>query len=137
MIAPTERSMPAVRTTRVCAEPTMPTIATCCRISVSAKGEKNFDPRTAPKIATESTSTISGTSAGLECSTCWIRSINGLSCRSKDATSVALSFRTFSNSWDGWVLASAIVSSPNRWRPGAPAASGEAARAGRLKGADG
>ena len=53
MIAPTDRSMPAVRMTRLCAAPTMPTICTCCRISVMAKGEKNFDPSRIPKIATE------------------------------------------------------------------------------------
>ena len=44
MMAPTDRSMPAVRMTSVCAAPTMPTIATCCRISVSEKAEKNLPP---------------------------------------------------------------------------------------------
>ncbi len=36
MIAPTDRSMPAVSTTSVCALPTMPVMATCWMMSVSA-----------------------------------------------------------------------------------------------------
>ena len=36
MIAPTESSIPAVRMTSDCAAPTIPVIATCCRINVSA-----------------------------------------------------------------------------------------------------
>ncbi|MNE95061.1 hypothetical protein D3C80_1931040 [compost metagenome] len=65
MIAPTERSIPAVRITKVCAAATMPVIATCCRISVSAKAEKNFPPSVMPKTSNDITSTISGTAAGL------------------------------------------------------------------------
>ena len=71
MMAPTERSMPAVRMTSVWAAPTMPTTATCCKISVSVNGEKNFSPRSAPNTISDSTSTINGTPAGLECSVCW------------------------------------------------------------------
>ena len=70
MIAPTERSMPAVSTTSVCAAPTMPTIATCCRISDSENNEKNRLPSNRPNAATESTSTINGTSAEFACSAC-------------------------------------------------------------------
>ena len=66
-MAPTERSIPAVRITSVCAAPTMPTIATCCRISVSVNAEKNLLPNRIPKTRTENTRTISGTAAGFEC----------------------------------------------------------------------
>ncbi len=38
MIAPTERSTPAVRMTSVCAEPTIAMIVTCCRISDRLNG---------------------------------------------------------------------------------------------------
>ena len=96
MMAPTERSMPAVRTTRVCAAPTMPTIATCCRISVSAKGEKNLEPRMTPKPITDAISTISGTPAGLECRACWTRSSAVARPVSKAATLVALPASTVS-----------------------------------------
>ena len=65
MIAPTLRSMPAVRMTRLCAAATMPTIWTCWRTSVSAKGEKKRSPISTPKTRTEAISTISGTSAGV------------------------------------------------------------------------
>ncbi len=68
---PTDRSMPAVRITSVCAAPTMPTIATCCRISVMEKAEKKRPPMIAPKITSDATSTISGTAAGLEWRNCW------------------------------------------------------------------
>ena len=54
MMAPTERSMPAVRMTSVCAAPRMPTIATCCRISVSVKAEKNLPPISTPKTTIDS-----------------------------------------------------------------------------------
>ena len=47
MIAPTERSMPAVRMIRVCAMPTMPMIVTCCRIKDRLNGWKNRAPTTA------------------------------------------------------------------------------------------
>ncbi len=65
MMAPTERSMPAVRITSVCAAATMPVMATCCRISVSEKAEKNLPPSVTPKISNDRTSTINGTAAGL------------------------------------------------------------------------
>ena len=71
MMAPTDRSIPAVRITSDCAQATMPTIPTCCRISVSAKGEKNLLPNSSPNTITDSTSTISGTSDGVTCRRCW------------------------------------------------------------------
>ena len=44
MIAPTERSMPAVRMTSVWAMPTMPMIVTCCRTSDRLNGGKKRSP---------------------------------------------------------------------------------------------
>ena len=41
MMAPTDRSMPAVRMISVWAMPTMPMIVTCCRISDRLNGGKN------------------------------------------------------------------------------------------------
>ena len=78
MIAPTERSMPAVRTTSVCAAPRMPTMATCCRISVSVKGEKNFEPRKSAEEHQREHQHDQRHQRGLECSACCIRSISGL-----------------------------------------------------------
>ena len=40
MMAPTDRSMPAVRMTSVCAMPRMPMIVTCCRISDRLNGDE-------------------------------------------------------------------------------------------------
>ncbi|MNF10655.1 hypothetical protein D3C80_2116640 [compost metagenome] len=65
MMAPTERSIPAVRITSVCATAMMPVMATCCRMSVSAKAEKNLPPSVMPNTSSDRTSTISGTAAGL------------------------------------------------------------------------
>ena len=65
MIAPTERSIPAVKITKDWASATMPTIATCCKINVSAKGEKNLPPSSNPKIAREQSKTTNGTAAGV------------------------------------------------------------------------
>ncbi len=44
MIAPTERSMPAVRITSVWAMPSVAMIVTCCRISDRLNGAKNLPP---------------------------------------------------------------------------------------------
>ena len=65
MMAPTERSMPAVRMTSDCAQATIPTMATCCSIKVSVNAEKNLSPIKALKITVAANSTIKGTTAGL------------------------------------------------------------------------
>ena len=44
MIAPTERSMPAVRMISVWAMPSMPMIVTCCRTSDRLNGAKKRAP---------------------------------------------------------------------------------------------
>ena len=49
MMAPTDRSMPAVSTIRVWAMPTMPMIVTCCRMSDRLNGAKNLPPTSAAK----------------------------------------------------------------------------------------
>ena len=51
--------------------------------------------------ATDRTSTMSGTAAGLECRKCWNLWMGVLSCVSKDATCVELPDSTFSNSCEG------------------------------------
>ena len=98
MTAPTERSMPAVRMTSVWAAPTMPTMATCCRMRVSENGLKNLPPTRMPKTATDRMSTMSGTAAWLECRKCWAFSSGDFMCDSNDAADVSLCSRTFSNS---------------------------------------
>ncbi len=74
MIAPTERSIPAVRITRLCAAARMPMIETCCTISDRLNGEKNFGPASAPKMMIEMTRTITGTIVGLPCRKCCVAS---------------------------------------------------------------
>ena len=64
MIAPTDRSMPAVRMIRVCAIPTMPMIVTCCRIRDRLNGWKNLAPTMALNSATPSSSTMNGIVVG-------------------------------------------------------------------------
>lgn len=66
-MAPTDRSMPAVMITSDWAAPTMPVIATCCRMRVSAKAEKNLVPRRRPKTVSDTIRTIRDTVDGLEC----------------------------------------------------------------------
>ena len=58
MIAPTDRSMPAVRITSVCATPMMAMIVTCCMISDRLNGWKNRPPTIALKTRIDSASTI-------------------------------------------------------------------------------
>ncbi len=67
--APTERSIPAVRITRLCATPRMPTTAICCMISVSVPVRKNRSSRT-PNTMSDATNTIIGTSDGVPCRMC-------------------------------------------------------------------
>ena len=43
-MTPTERSMPAVRITSVCAMPSVAMMVTCCRISDRLNGAKNLPP---------------------------------------------------------------------------------------------
>ncbi len=64
MIAPTERSMPAVRMISVWAMPSVPMIVTCCRISDRLKGAKNRGRRATLKTRTPSSSTMNGTAVG-------------------------------------------------------------------------
>jgi len=98
MIAPTDKSMPAVRMTRLCAAPTMPTMATCCNTSVSANGEKNFSPMVKPNPAIDASSTISGTTDGLRCNVDFIQLRKRFLSSSKVATSSTLSFSVDSKS---------------------------------------
>ena len=64
MMAPTDRSMPAVRMISVCAIPTVPMIVTCCRISDRLKGWKNLAPTTVLNSATPRSSTMNGIVVG-------------------------------------------------------------------------
>jgi hypothetical protein len=81
IMAPTERSMPAVRTTSVWAAPTMPTMATCCRINVSENELKNLTRSVQsiesgiastriPNIKSERMRMINGAAALLACRKC-------------------------------------------------------------------
>ena len=70
MMAPTDRSMPAVRMIRVWAMPTMPMIVTCCRISERLKGAKNRSPTRAEE-AGRRTSTSGGTARRVAWRKCW------------------------------------------------------------------
>ena len=132
MIAPTERSMPAVRMTSVCAAPTMPVIATCWRISDSENGEKNFEPRIDAEDQRPTTPARSAAPAPDWNAAC-AGGARAAACRarSKEATSVALSFRTFSNSCrSAWVLASAIGVLSTYGRPDRPGRFGRGGPAG-------
>ena len=64
MMAPTDRSMPAVRMIRVCAIPTIPMIVTCCRISDRLNGWKNRPPTMMLNTPAPSSSTMNGTVVG-------------------------------------------------------------------------
>jgi len=68
-IAPTDRSMPAVRITIDCAQPRMPTTAICCSTKLSVPVRKKL-PAASPKIRTDSSRTIIGTADGVWCSQC-------------------------------------------------------------------
>ena len=98
MIAPTLRSIPAVRIIRLCAAATMPTIWTCCRISVKANGEKNLDPNNRPNTAIATSNTIKGTSDGLACSVCctWPRTPRRRSSNSATASDLLAAASKFS-----------------------------------------
>ena len=63
-IAPTERSMPAVRITSVCATAMMPTTVTCCSTVESAPGPRNRGA-ISPKARMLITSTSVGMVVGL------------------------------------------------------------------------
>ena len=63
MIAPMDRSMPAVRMISVCPTASEPTTATCCRTMDRFAGVKNRS-FTRPKTMPARISTISGLSAG-------------------------------------------------------------------------
>ena len=72
MIAPTDRSMPAVRMISVWAMPSVPTTITCWTISDRLPGCRN---RSAVrlKMITARTRTNSGPSVALECRMSWMR----------------------------------------------------------------
>ncbi len=121
MIAPTERSMPAVRITSVCAAPTMPMIATCCRISVSVKGEKNLPPssdaedrdrRRAARSAAPATGSDAGgagTAARRTCASSNSATAFGLPCDSRLRSPVVAALPVFARH----------VAIPSRCGPGA------------------
>src|SRR5262249_5556824 len=69
MMAPTDRSMPAVRMTSVCATPRMPMIVTCCSTSEKLKGWKKRSPTNAPNSMRLATRTNAGTAVGWTCRT--------------------------------------------------------------------
>ncbi len=113
MIAPTERSIPAVRITRLWAAARIPMIDTCCMISDRLNGEKNLLPATKPKMMIENIRTITGTIVGLPCRKCCTLS-NRLRCLcSNCATLLSLESSACSNScfWRDDFGVSLIVSS--------------------------
>ena len=66
-MAPTDRSIPAVRITSDCAQPMMPTMAICCRMVDSVAALKKLGDRK-PKTTSATSSTIIGTAEGVWCS---------------------------------------------------------------------
>ena len=72
MMAPQERSMPAVRMIRVWPTASAPTTATCWVISERLLGVANL-LFSIPKTMTLMTSTTAGLSQGYWCSVVWIR----------------------------------------------------------------
>ena len=67
MMAPTERSMPAVRITSVWAMPKVPMMVTCCRTSDMLNRAKNLPPAVTEKIMTPTISTMNGIAVGNSC----------------------------------------------------------------------
>ena len=72
MIAPTDRSMPAVRITSVWAMPRVPTTITCWTTSERFAGSRKRSV-VAAKYTTASSRTNSGPSVALRCRTSWMR----------------------------------------------------------------
>jgi hypothetical protein len=70
MMAPTDKSMPAVITINVCAAPITPMIVTCWMISDRLNIDRKREPTVKPNAATLSRSTIAGTAVGLACRKC-------------------------------------------------------------------
>ncbi len=70
MIAATDRSIPAVSTTKLCAAAKIPITETCCRISDRLKGWKKRSPAITPNARILSSSTMTGTIVGLPCKKC-------------------------------------------------------------------
>ena len=64
MIAPTDRSMPAVSTISVCARPTMPMMVTCWRTSDRLKADRKRPPTRRLKKAMPISSTMAGIAVG-------------------------------------------------------------------------
>ena len=78
MMAPTERSMPAVRITSVCAAATMPTICTCCRISVSDAGREELaSPGARRRRRSKRAARSAAPAPASTCSACWNRLSEG------------------------------------------------------------
>lgn len=72
MIAPHDRSIPAVRITIVCPTASVPTTATCCRISEMLPGVRNRSESNANTI-TDTSSTTAGPIVACACSRCCTR----------------------------------------------------------------
>ena len=70
-IAPAERSMPAVRMTRVWPSASVAITVTCCSTRPRFAAERNR-PLTIANAMIATTSTASGPRIGLACRTCWI-----------------------------------------------------------------
>ena len=87
MMAPTERSMPAVRMTSVCAMPSMAMIVTCCRTSDRLSGDEELARRgDARRSRRRACRTMNGIVVGYWCRKCWSRRTAPRSSSSKLAT---------------------------------------------------
>ena len=83
VMAPAERSMPAVRMTRVWPSARVAITVTCCSTRPRFAAERNR-PLTIANAMIATTSTASGPRIGLACRTCWMRlSIDSDRCSSK------------------------------------------------------
>jgi hypothetical protein len=67
MMAPTERSIPAVITISVWAMPMMPMIVTCWMIRDRLNVDRKREPTVSPNATTPIRSTMAGTTVGLAC----------------------------------------------------------------------
>ncbi len=119
MMAPTDRSMPAVRITSVWAMPSTAMMVTCCSTSDRLNRAKKRPPTTTEKMATPTISTMKGIAVGYSCRKC-------CNCRSPERRSssklaTVRSWPASPRSAVAWPLPSSLIALPSR-RPHEPAA---------------
>src|SRR5882724_1037158 len=110
MMAPTDRSMPAVITISVWATPITPMIVTCWMISDRLNEERKRGPTMRPKAAMPSNSTIAGTAVGLAWRKCCSLRSGDLARTSNSATRCSLLSNGASRAgMAGWLLPISVI----------------------------